>query len=214
MIIHYPLLIAYLGAIALLIATPGPVVMLVIGTAARRGFRQAAWIALGTNAASLVLIAFAALLISGAVLVSTRLLGALQGLGCFVVAAMAVRTLRNEWLNSRTHPAEAHSASAHGRRRLPGVAQGFLVGIANPKDILFFVAFFPQFIGITPRSETSLAILVALWITVDFAIMTAYAAAANHPAVRRQRWVKTSSAALLLVLALAGFIATIRGETL
>lgn len=104
--------------------------------------------------------------------------------------------------------------SVHGRRRLPSVVQGFLVGIANPKDVLFFVAFFPQFIGITPTSQMSLAILVALWIAVDFAIMTAYAAAANHPAVRRQRWVKASSAALLLALALAGFIAMLRSETL
>lgn len=40
MALHYPLLFAYLAAIVLLIATPGPVVMLVVGTVARRGFRQ------------------------------------------------------------------------------------------------------------------------------------------------------------------------------
>ena len=32
MALHYPLLFAYLAAIVLLIATPGPVVMLVVGT--------------------------------------------------------------------------------------------------------------------------------------------------------------------------------------
>ena len=35
MALHYPLLFAYLAAIVLLIATPGPVVMLVVGTVAR-----------------------------------------------------------------------------------------------------------------------------------------------------------------------------------
>ncbi len=88
--------------------------MLVLGTAARRGFRQAALIALGTNAASLVLIAFAALLISGAVLISTRLLGALQGIGYFVIAAMAVRTLRDE-MARHSHGSGGNGAAVSAR---------------------------------------------------------------------------------------------------
>ncbi|WP_236872833.1 hypothetical protein [Burkholderia sp. NRF60-BP8] len=51
--------------------------------------------------------------------------------------------------------------------------RGFVVGIANPKDLLFFVAFFPRFVGITPDSRVSLAILAALWIAVDFTVLTA-----------------------------------------
>ncbi|WP_225935998.1 LysE family transporter [Burkholderia contaminans] len=104
-------------------------------------------------------------------------------------------------------------ASRHRRRAgLPGVVRGFLVGIANPKDLLFFVAFFPQFVGITPDSRVSLAILAALWIAVDFTILTGYMAAINHPLIhRKQRWITASSAGALLVIALAGLGSTIAG---
>ncbi len=59
------LLLAYMLAILLLLIAPGPVVALITGTAARHGYRRAFATAVGTNAASLVLIALAALMLTG-----------------------------------------------------------------------------------------------------------------------------------------------------
>ena len=50
-----------------------------------------------------------------------------------------------------------------------GFKQGFLVGISNPKDIIFFAAFFRQFIQITPHLNISLGVLTLDWIVLDFA---------------------------------------------
>lgn len=214
MTLHYPLLFAYLAAIVLLIATPGPVVMLVTGTVARRGFRQGVLTAVGANAASLVLIAGAMLMVFGVVMVSARLLVGLHVAGCLFIAVLAIRTLVGEWRAGRGRSGDGTAAGepASQPRGLPGVVRGFLVGIANPKDLLFFVAFFPQFVGITPDSRVSLAILAALWIAVDFTIMTGYMAAINHPAIhRKQRWISASSALALLAIALAGLGGTIAG---
>ncbi|AWG30216.1 LysE family translocator [Burkholderia cenocepacia] len=214
MTLHYPLLFAYLAAIVLLIATPGPVVMLVTGTVARRGFRQGVLTAVGANAASLVLIAGAMLMVFGVVMVSARLLVGLHVAGCLFIAVLAIRTLVGEWRAGRGRSGDGTAAGepASRPRGLPGVVRGFLVGIANPKDLLFFVAFFPQFVGITPDSRVSLAILAALWIAVDFTIMTGYMAAINHPAIhRKQRWISASSALALLAIALAGLGGTIAG---
>ncbi|HDV6326344.1 TPA: LysE family translocator [Burkholderia cenocepacia] len=214
MTLHYPLLFAYLAAIVLLIATPGPVVMLVTGTVARRGFRQGVLTAVGANAASLVLIAGAMLMVFGVVMVSARLLVGLHVAGCLFIAVLAIRTLLGEWRAGRGRSGDGTAAGepASRPRGLPGVVRGFLVGIANPKDLLFFVAFFPQFVGITPDSRVSLAILAALWIAVDFTIMTGYMAAINHPAIhRKQRWISASSALALLAIALAGLGGTIAG---
>lgn len=214
MTLHYPLLFAYLAAIVLLIATPGPVVMLVTGTVARRGFRQGVLTAVGANAASLVLIAGAMLMVFGVVMVSARLLVGLHVAGCLFIAVLAIRTLVGEWRAGRGRSGDGTAAGepASPPRGLPGVVRGFLVGIANPKDLLFFVAFFPQFVGITPDSRVSLAILAALWIAVDFTIMTGYMAAINHPAIhRKQRWISASSALALLAIALAGLGGTIAG---
>lgn len=49
------LLSVYLTSIVLLIATPGPVVALVLNTASKRGLRQAVLTVFGTNWASLLL---------------------------------------------------------------------------------------------------------------------------------------------------------------
>ncbi|WP_175768709.1 LysE family translocator [Burkholderia cenocepacia] len=214
MTLHYPLLFAYLAAIVLLIATPGPVVMLVTGTVARRGFRQGVLTAVGANAASLVLIAGAMLMVFGVVMVSARLLAGLHVAGCLFIAVLAIRTLLGEWRAGRERSGDGTAAGepASQPRGLPGVVRGFLVGIANPKDLLFFVAFFPQFVGITPDSRVSLVILAALWVVVDFTIMTGYMAAINHPAIhRKQRWIVASSALALLAIALAGLGGTIAG---
>ncbi|NTZ88025.1 LysE family translocator [Burkholderia metallica] len=214
MTLHYPLLFAYLAAIVLLIATPGPVVMLVTGTVARRGFRQGVLTAVGANAASLVMIAGAMLMVFGVVMVSARLLTGLHVAGCLFIAVLAIRTLLGEWRAGRARGGDGAVAGepVAQPRGLPGVVRGFLVGIANPKDLLFFVAFFPQFVGITPDSRVSLAILAALWIAVDFTILTGYMAAINHPAIhRKQRWIVASSALALLMIAVAGLGSAIAG---
>ncbi|MDN7587712.1 LysE family translocator [Burkholderia seminalis] len=212
MSLHYPLLFAYLAAIALLIATPGPVVMLVTGTVARRGFRQGMLTAVGANAASLVMIAGAMLMVFGVVLVSDRLLDGLHVTGCVFIAVLAIRSLLGEWRAARRRRGDGNvrAEPVPQPRGLPGFVRGFLVGIANPKDLLFFVAFFPQFVAITPDSRVSLAILAALWIAVDFTILTGYMAAINHPLLhRKQRWITAGSAFALLAIALAGLAGTI-----
>jgi threonine/homoserine/homoserine lactone efflux protein len=54
--------------------------------------------------------------------------------------------------------------------------QGFVVGIANPKDLLFFGALFPQFIDPTEPLAHQLATLGATWLVVDGLTMSSYAA--------------------------------------
>jgi threonine/homoserine/homoserine lactone efflux protein len=167
--------------------------------------------AVGANAASLLLITLATLMVFGVVLVSDRLLAWLQVFGCIFVAALAIRTLYGEWSASRDDGKRNSHDPVRAATRLPAIVQGFFVGIANPKDVLFFVAFFPQFIGITSDSRASLAILAALWIAVDFTILSAYILAARHPLIhRRQRWICASSAGFLLVLAIAGLAGAVR----
>ena len=79
---------------------------------------------------------------------------------------------------------------------------GFLVGIANPKDIIFFVAFFPQFIAVTPSVGASLTLLTALWVLADFAILLAYIILLSGSVLQRaRRTISILSAVLLLVVA-------------
>jgi threonine/homoserine/homoserine lactone efflux protein len=47
------------------------------------------------------------------------------------------------------------------------IVQGFLTNVANPKVILFFIAFFPQFVATdSPSKPVSLLILGALFVVI------------------------------------------------
>lgn len=61
---NFTVLAAYIIAIVVLIGTPGPIVALVINVASRHGFKYALITVLGSNLASLVLLACAALVIA------------------------------------------------------------------------------------------------------------------------------------------------------
>lgn len=200
------LLAVYLTSITLLVATPGPVVALVLQTAARFGFRQAVLMVLGTNAASLVLIGVAAVVLSELLAVDDRALGWVSLAGCLFIGGLAMGGLRD----ALGAPASAGEAPAR-RAGTSALLRGFLIGISNPKDIVFFVAFFPQFIGVTGRLQISLALLTALWVLCDFLILLAYATATRTAAFRRRsRLISLLSSGFLLVVAVAGFICAVR----
>ncbi|WP_406721697.1 LysE family translocator (plasmid) [Thioclava litoralis] len=197
------LLSVYLTSIVLLIATPGPVVALVLNTAAKRGLREAVLTVFGTNWASLFLIGAAALVISGLMTINVRMLTWVSLIGCLFIAWMAIQSFRHRPTSQETDPTEALGMARRGSSPL---LHGFLVGISNPKDILFFVAFFPQFVGITSRHEISLIILTLLWILFDFAILVSYAAVIHTRVFRRQAHrIAQISAGFLLCVAIAGF---------
>ncbi|CDG14760.1 LysE-type translocator [Serratia marcescens subsp. marcescens Db11] len=194
------LLAAYFAAIFLLIATPGPVVVVVANTAARFGARRALLTALGSNGASLLLIGIAALVVTGLFAVDMRLLQWIGLLGCLFIGRMAIVSLYED-LSAR--PPDAQPVAPSQKRS--AIANGFLVGIANPKDIIFFVAFFPQFIAVTPSVGVSLTLLTALWVLADFAILLAYITLLSGTALQRaRRAISVLSALLLLGVAVVG----------
>ncbi|HID8272855.1 TPA: LysE family translocator [Serratia marcescens] len=194
------LLAAYFAAIFLLIATPGPVVAMVANTAARFGARRALLTALGSNGASLLLIGIAALIITGLFAVDMRLLQWIGLLGCLFIGRMAIVSLYED-LSARTPDAQPVAPS----QKSSAILTGFLVGIANPKDIIFFVAFFPQFIAVTPSIGASLTLLTALWVLADFAILLAYITLLSGTALQRaRRAISVLSALLLLGVAVVG----------
>ena len=209
----YTLLAVYLTSITLLIGTPGPVVAFVLNAAARGGFRQALFTVMGTNWASLVLIATAALIISGLLSVNAELLAWISLVGCLFIAWLAIDGLRSE-LGAAPVDGEAASATM----AVPGMAtgagsilRGFLVGISNPKDIVFFVAFFPQFIGITSQFQVSLAVLTGLWVLFDFLILLGYVTVINAGVFqRRKKPISVISSGFLLIVAVLGAAYSLR----
>ncbi|WP_213716972.1 LysE family translocator [Cedecea lapagei] len=195
---NIPLLGAYTLAVFMLILTPGPVVALVTGTAARHGSRKAFLTVIGTNSASLVLIAFAAMVLAGIVSLSPLHLSLLGLAGSVFIGWGAIASLQ-----SRHKGGGEKTAISDGG----GLLKGFVVGVSNPKDILFFVSFFPQFMAVTQDFSASIMTLALVWIVLDFAILALYI-------LTVQRWVPERhgklldriSALFLLAVALFGLV--------
>ncbi|MCJ8162402.1 LysE family translocator [Acinetobacter zhairhuonensis] len=156
----------YCFAVVIMIATPGPVMLLVASAGLKGGYRRALQTIFGTNLASLVLIAASIAILKGFLTISEQWFNAVKILGCLYIIYLGIQILREVWQGD-VGTENASSSVANG-----GFKQGFLVAISNPKDIIFFASFFPQFVQITPNLNLSLGILTLSWIVLDFATLS------------------------------------------
>ena len=152
----------YCLAVVVMIATPGPVMLLVASAGLKGGYAAALRTIFGTNFASLILIALSILSLKGLLVINEQWLDAIKLLGCLYIGYLGLQIFR-EVIFQQAESAQKKLSLVRG-----GFQQGFLVGISNPKDIIFFAAFFPQFIGITSDLDLSLIILTLSWIVLDF----------------------------------------------
>lgn len=197
--LNLSLLLAYALSVLMLVATPGPVVALIVNTSMNAGPRQAVLTALGTNAASLLLALLAVLMLTTGLALDPRLIGWVSLLGCCFIGWLGVQGLREVFAPS---PVEAAPRADQGRQ---GLASGFLVGIGNPKDIVFFASFFPQFIQVTRSLQHSALLLTLVWVLVDFAVLGAYILVARQGfSLKYKRLVTGISSLALLLVALLG----------
>ncbi|WP_104722683.1 LysE family translocator [Helicobacter mesocricetorum] len=172
-------LLTYILAVFLLIATPGPVIALIIRNASLYGFKIGLFTSIGTNFASLILLAIAIAVILGVLKISPLILSILSILGCGFIFYLGANSLYHTFKHHKSQlPVESRTQSFKKKNTkktlISSFLEGFGIAIGNPKDIIFLVAFFPQFIHITDSIILSLSILVFIWIILDFSILISY----------------------------------------
>lgn len=156
----------YMVAVVIMIATPGPVMLLVASAGLKGGYKKALQTIFGTNLASLVLILLSVLILKGMLNINEQWLNLIKIFGCLYIAYIGFGILK-EVFDKASMDADVPLQAVNG-----GFKQGFLVGISNPKDIIFFASFFPQFVNITPDMNLSLTMLTLTWIVLDFATLS------------------------------------------
>lgn len=196
---------AFVAASIILLIIPGPTIIMVITQALAHGrkvaFASVMGVALGDLLATSLSIAGAGALLAA----SASLFQALK----FVGAAYLIWIGYKMWRTPVKFPdmSEADAATDSGR---PGVIfrDSFLITALNPKGILFFVAFVPQFIdpalSYTPQAVTYVLTFTALGILN--AAMFAIAAASARQTIRRpqvMRVVMRSGGSLLMMAGVA-----------
>lgn len=134
-------LVAFVLASFVLVVVPGPSVLFIVGRALAHGRRAALASVFGNLGGVLVLIAIVAAGLGPLAERSAVVYEVIKLVGAAYLVWLGVRTFR-----ARGELAAALSgvgAAASGDRRF--ARQAFLVGVTNPKALVFFAAVLPQF---------------------------------------------------------------------
>lgn len=131
-------LLSYVIASLLIVVVPGPTVTVIIANSIRHGARAGLLNVMGTQIGLAMMMAVLAVGLSAVVTVMGSLFEVLRLMG----AAYLI------WLGIRLWRSDGRLGSGEDARRPRGsfILQGLVVVWSNPKALLFFGAFIPQFI--------------------------------------------------------------------
>ena len=182
-------ILVFAGATLALIAVPGPSNLFILARGVASGRRAAVASAFGIETGTLLYVVATAVGLAAVLASSAVAFNALRYLGVAYLLFLGVRALR-----SGASPAAAADDGA--RAWWSSYRRGLLVGLANPKVALFFLAFFPQFVSPAAGSATTQVLVlggVFLTLSICADLVNASVASAlggwlaRHPGlVRRQ----------------------------
>jgi threonine/homoserine/homoserine lactone efflux protein len=164
---------AFLLAVVLVSATPGPAFALVVRRTAVRG--------LGYGLATVVgleigLYVWALLVASGFAVVAASEAGylVLKVVGCCVLLWLAARSFRGWWQERREPTAEPELGGPAGGPRRRGLlwatGEGVVVQLANPKAAVFLLALYPQFVPPDRPLFATTAVLGLVQVSVELCV--------------------------------------------
>ncbi|MEV5877096.1 leucine efflux protein LeuE [Streptomyces sp. NPDC052101] len=137
----------YLAGLILIVLLPGPNSLYVLSVAARRGVRAGYSAAVGVFCGDSVLMTLSAAGVASLLKANAVLFGIVKYAGAGYLTWLAIGMLRAAWQMWRTRREKAveDSAPSTAADERP-FRRAFVVSLFNPKAILFFVAFFVQFV--------------------------------------------------------------------
>ncbi|MBP1125359.1 MULTISPECIES: LysE family translocator [Pseudomonas] len=171
------------GAALIVILIPGPLSLLMISNSLNYGLRRSYPAFLGGVFASICLLSASALGLGALLLASEHLFNALKIVGALYLFYLAWQS----WQQSRRPAQAANVPQAPAVPRFRALfGRAFVLGASNPKDILFFAAFLPQFLSGQQPFLPQLLIMIATWTVLDLLCKLAYGLSA-HAAARYLR---------------------------
>jgi len=138
----------YLAGLVLIVLLPGPNSLYVLSVAARRGVRTGYRAAAGVWCGDTVLMVLSAAGVASLLQANAVLFGIVKYAGAGYLTWLAIGMLRAAWAMWRTR--RERLAEAVGETPAPTeerpFRRAFVISLLNPKAILFFIAFFVQFV--------------------------------------------------------------------
>ncbi|MFJ9249279.1 leucine efflux protein LeuE [Streptomyces sp. NPDC101776] len=138
----------YLAGLVLIVLLPGPNSLYVLSVAARRGTRAGYTAAAGVWCGDTVLMTLSAAGVASLLQANAVLFGIVKYAGAGYLTWLAFGMLRAAWTMWRTRKERAAAETVPDTTAADErpYRRAFVVSLFNPKAILFFVAFFVQFV--------------------------------------------------------------------
>ncbi|MFC5728831.1 MULTISPECIES: LysE family translocator [Nocardioides] len=172
-------LAAFAVASFLLIQVPGPSLLFTLGRALTVGRRDALLSVIGNALGLFAQVALVAVGLGAVVAASATAFTALKLVGAAYVVYLGIQAIRHR-ADARAALESAGALASAPRAGLASVRTGFVVGATNPKTIVFFVAFLPQFIDGGAPAAPQLVLLGALFGAMAICSDTCWALAASR----------------------------------
>ena len=166
---------AFVLAVLLISASPGPAMALILRRAALRGFRGAVPTVLGLELGLYVWALVAGAGFAALVAASEVAYLVLRIVGATVLIVLGLRALRAAWRGTASGADDP--APARGRGDWwSAFGEGLVVQLANPKAAVFMIAFYPQFVPADGPVFAMTAVLGLLQVTLEIGLYLALAA--------------------------------------
>ena len=184
--------------------TPGAGAINTMSNAMNQGWRRSIWGIIGQQIALVVHVAIVAAGVGLLVSRSELLFNAIRYAGAAYLVFLGIRLLLTKpsvVVDDAPEPIDSRESHWSMIRR------GFWVNLLNPKAIVFFLAFIPQFIRLDQPPIPQYLALIATVVVVDVIVMWGFFAAAARPfrrltrTARGQRILNTVFGALFIAVA-------------
>ncbi|MEW6559035.1 MAG: LysE family translocator [Pseudomonadota bacterium] len=149
----------------LLNMTPGADMLFIMSRSAGQGVRAGAMAALGVGAGCLVHVTAAAVGLSALIAASDAAFGVVKWLGAFYLVWLGIGLLRSRAGSNLPDDTRRFPSRSASLRAVFG--QGVLTNVLNPKVVLFFLAFLPQFVGPSTQGQGWAFLLLGVVFTVN-----------------------------------------------
>jgi len=159
--------VAFLPAALVVSLVPGANQLLSLRNAVRQGARDATVALAGRFTAFAVLVVLAAAGLGALLVASATAFALIKWVGVGYLALLGLNTLRIAWRDRRGEEVAELGGAVAARGQWWLVRQEFLVAISNPKALLLFVAFLPQFVPVGAATASSLLLLGGAYIGVE-----------------------------------------------
>lgn len=165
--------LAFIATATALILAPGPNVALIVANSLAHGVRFGLATVAGTSAAMALQLCFVVFGTSALLALLAEWFSILRWVGVAYLVWLGIRA----W---RAAPVDLTTARAQTGSTRKVFVRGFVVSLTNPKTLLFFGAFLPQFVSPGADATRQLAILAATFLGLAVALDSLWAAFAGR----------------------------------